>query len=668
VLTNLTLVTGGFGFYTNLLQFDVGAGTTYQIRVDGPSSPFVGNFTLGLAFTAAPPNDNFADRITLVGTNVTVSGSNVGATREAGEPDIKVSGGTSASGDHTAWWTWTAPTNGRAGVTVAGNGFGIAVGVFTGNTVTNLTWVAGVNSASGTNVTAVFDVAAGGNYQVVVDSVFAPAGNYQLNLAYKQIWAADQTLTGPLSSWLPKGTYLIMSNLQVEASQTLTIEAGATLLFSPDSIFTIAGTLIANGEIGKPIRFLSVLDTPQPGDWVGLSIANPNQPQSILDHVEIAQASTGVKVGQGRANLLVSHSFIHDCSRYGVDVIAGAGTYLGTNEVQVLNNLVVSNGYSGIELFAIASGSSGATNGTRVSGNEVAGNGYAGILLSGNGSKSGSLQTKNGSVNGQVSENYIHHNVVGVFASGYDGYYSDGSVSSVVQNNLVVSNSDSGVKLDGNIYGQVVNNTIVGNGNAGVFNSVSDYTYLNLKNNLVIANGNGLVASTTITNYNTVAVSFNNVFANATNDWVNYPAGYGITTSTNRNGFPADTQMNISADPLFMSASDFHLTANSPCVNAGTSANAPATDIDGQRRGPYVDIGCDEYFIPPLFVSSALSPTHRFVGTMVGEAGMRISIEATTNLMDWTAIATLTNLAGGCSFFDDATNFNQRFYRVKELP
>jgi len=628
-----------------------------------------GGLVLASQCAAAPSNDNFTNRMSMTGTNVTVTGSNVGATREPGEPYIKVSGGTSASGNHTVWWTWTAPTNGRASVTVSGNGFPIAVGVFTGSVVTNLTWVAGANGASGANVTALFDVAAGGSYQIVVDSVWDSAGNYNLSLTYKQIWAADRTLTGPFSGGLPKGTYLIMSNLQVQASQTMTIEAGSTLLFSPSSTFTVAGTLIANGTIGNPIRFLSVLDTPQPGDWQGLSIANPGQPQSILNHVEIAHAASGITVGQGHANLMLSHSLIHDCRWYGVEVITGSGTYLGTNEVQILNNLVASNGYDGIELYAYASGCSGAANGTRVSGNELAGNGSAGIRLSGNGSGfSGCLPSQTGDVYGQVSENYVHHNVVGIFAGGYAGFHSWGSVSSVIQNNLVVSNSNSGLQLEGNIYGQVVNNTFVRNGFAGVFNSVSDSTYLNLKNNLVVSNGNGIVALAPITNYNTVAVSFNDVFASATNNWTNYPAGYGVTSTTNRNGCPADAQMNISANPLFVSATNFHLTANSPCVNAGSSTGAPTTDIDGQRRGPYVDIGCDEYFIPPLFVSSAPSSGHKFGGTVVGEVGIKIAIEATTNLVDWTSIATLTNLTGSCSFIDNATNFNRRFYRGKELP
>jgi len=44
-----------------------------------------------------------------------------------------------------------------------------------------------------------------------------------------------------------------------------------------------------------------------------------------------------------------------------------------------------------------------------------------------------------------------------------------------------------------------------------------------------------------------------------------------------------------STDPLFInaggtSASDYHLAANSPCINAGDAASAPADDFDGNSR------------------------------------------------------------------------------------
>ncbi len=60
---------------------------------------------------------------------------------------------------------------------------------------------------------------------------------------------------------------------------------------------------------------------------------------------------------------------------------------------------------------------------------------------------------------------------------------------------------------------------------------------------------------------------------------------------------------NISANPKFLSASDFHLQASSPCIDAGT--NLPyvytTTDLDGNPRllGDRVDMGAYEYIPEP---------------------------------------------------------------------
>lgn len=66
---------------------------------------------------------------------------------------------------------------------------------------------------------------------------------------------------------------------------------------------------------------------------------------------------------------------------------------------------------------------------------------------------------------------------------------------------------------------------------------------------------------------------------------------------------------NIDADALFVDPSngDYHLTGDSPCIEAGSNAapDLPATDLDGDPRifGATVDLGSDEYVGGPMIHS-----------------------------------------------------------------
>jgi len=78
-------------------------------------------------------------------------------------------------------------------------------------------------------------------------------------------------------------------------------------------------------------------------------------------------------------------------------------------------------------------------------------------------------------------------------------------------------------------------------------------------------------------------------------------------SNTYLNGnFPGEG--NISEDPLFAAFDDFRLSANSPCIDSG-STTGPAVDLDGKPRpvdvlgvgrdgpGAY-DMGCYEFQLP----------------------------------------------------------------------
>jgi len=78
-----------------------------------------------------------------------------------------------------------------------------------------------------------------------------------------------------------------------------------------------------------------------------------------------------------------------------------------------------------------------------------------------------------------------------------------------------------------------------------------------------------------------------------------------VNVTTNANGDSCDQSYNLMMDPIFVSGVDFHLSENSPCINAGIDSieingtwyYCPLNDIDNQPR-PYEntlpDIGADE--------------------------------------------------------------------------
>src|SRR5204863_236523 len=119
-LTTVASDDDGGGNQTSRVAFTAVAGTTYRIAVDGFGGA-TGSITLHLAGPAGssgPANDNFASAITISGSTSTQTGTNVGATKETGEPSHAGN-----AGGHSVWWSWTAPGSGQATIDTIGSAF-----------------------------------------------------------------------------------------------------------------------------------------------------------------------------------------------------------------------------------------------------------------------------------------------------------------------------------------------------------------------------------------------------------------------------------------------------------------------------------------------------------------------------------------------------------------
>lgn len=85
-----------------------------------------------------PANDLFAQALILSGTSGSTTGTNVGATKEAGEPNhANISTAT-----NSVWWTWTAPETGVVRFNTLYTTFDTVMAAYTGNSVTGLTLIA----------------------------------------------------------------------------------------------------------------------------------------------------------------------------------------------------------------------------------------------------------------------------------------------------------------------------------------------------------------------------------------------------------------------------------------------------------------------------------------------------------------------------------------------
>lgn len=127
----------------------------------------------------APVNDNFANRITLVGDSASTTGTNVGATGETGEPNHA---GVSSPLE-SVWWTWTAPTSGQVTIDLIGSNYDTSIGVYTGSAVNSLSTIAGNDDSIGLISQVSFTATAGTTYQIAVDGFLGSEGSIGLNLA-----------------------------------------------------------------------------------------------------------------------------------------------------------------------------------------------------------------------------------------------------------------------------------------------------------------------------------------------------------------------------------------------------------------------------------------------------------------------------------------------------
>ncbi|GAA5127857.1 hypothetical protein JIN84_08090 [Luteolibacter yonseiensis] len=155
------------------------AGTTYHISVVGKSG-VQGAFKLGIRANGPPANDNFANRIVIpAGLPVSLSGSNLSATLETGEPYFM-------DNRASVWYQWTAPSTGNFRInTIFPHNSEPVIRIFTGNSLESLHHVASAyNGRSSIAATAgtTYQIAVQGFHGYPTSSGYVELGTFQLEI------------------------------------------------------------------------------------------------------------------------------------------------------------------------------------------------------------------------------------------------------------------------------------------------------------------------------------------------------------------------------------------------------------------------------------------------------------------------------------------------------
>ena len=163
-----------------------------------------------------PANDSFAEAVTVSGSSWTLSGSNVDATSEVGEPQH--AGSAPAK---SVWWSWTATSTGTCTLSTAGSGFDTVLAVYQGSSVGALNAVASNDNAAigGITSTLSFPVTSGAVYRIAVDGKSAASGAITLK--------GSVTVPGPANDSFSSAAAVTGTSFSVTGSNAgATIEVG----------------------------------------------------------------------------------------------------------------------------------------------------------------------------------------------------------------------------------------------------------------------------------------------------------------------------------------------------------------------------------------------------------------------------------------------------------
>lgn len=376
--------------------------------------------------------------------------------------------------------------------------------------------------------------------------------------------ASATTICGPdiSGTWAPAGNpYIIACDSTVPAGQTLTIEPGTVVWVFSNVTFTVNGLIQA---IGTPAQRITLGTN---DDWYrgNAIVVNGTAGTNRFEYCDFRNANTGLAINTGNKNEVSYCNFQNN--ETAISIYSSGG---GLNRISYCN---FHDGADGVTMRVYGSNTPQT--------NQIIScifNNLTSRAVYGEAQGHASYTYTVPGILSAVVKNCVFYNVANgcsfkIFGEHFPippgpGRAAYGYAYPQIVGNLFYSVTNSALttqvgSLPGSGTAVFINNTVI-SASTGV--SAQDPWDATVQNCIFVSCTNATVQTGSLS----LGVWCNDYYNNATN-FIGYPPSYGLVLPgvPNQNGTPCDAYTNIFQNPLFMSASNFHLTATSPCIDAG---------------------------------------------------------------------------------------------------